>query len=329
MKSKRTSPLGAGSLPGTGTHAGPRATARRLWQQPLLHFLLLGSLLFFVSALWRDWAQRLVDYPEPQRIEQLQRDWLAQHGGKLEAAQREALIRQEIDERILFAEALRLRLHLGDPVVLRRLHQDLEFLGIRTPPGEEIRTALDMQLYHGDELIRRRLVERMRSIGSGPLPEPTESALRERMQAQRERWMSAPRISFEQCFLRHESGVAERAAALLKSLRQNPAGPLPQGDPFLHGELFQRLDEAQLSKRFGAAFSRQLLAETRHRGDIIGPLASPYGLHLLRVVDHDPPRPLPFEHVRPQLLREWQQDMAQAHLRQWMAALRLRYRVRR
>ena len=127
-----------------------------------------------------------------------------------------------LDERLLFREALRLGLHRADPVVLRRLRQDVVFLGIQAPAGEQIQTALDMQLYQGDEVIRRRLIERMRAIARGPSPVPDDATLRQRYAQQAERWQAPPRFSLSHVYLR----AGEQDQARAQRLRQR----LVEGD---------------------------------------------------------------------------------------------------
>ncbi len=262
----------------------------------------------------------MVSAPSEGAIAQRIADWQRSHGRLPDPAQREALIQAALDEDILFREALRLGLHRRDPVVLRRLYQDVQFLGLEAAPADAIRTALDMQLYTGDEVIRRRLLERMRAIGHGPAPPLDEAALRQRYQDQLARWSIPPRLSFEHRFLRDADSA--RPQELLRRLRD---GEEVSADPFLLGQRFTALDRSEVAERFGQSFAERLWAQTD--GLWSGPLRSPYGQHLVRISDRLPQQPRPYAEVRERLAQEWREALQAERLRAWIAQLRRRYRV--
>lgn len=308
---------------------------------PWVHFLLLGLVLWIGHANWRDWQFRQIRPPSEATLEALTQDWSRSHGRMASPGEREALLQQELDRRILFKEALRLGLHRRDPVVLRRLRQDIEFLQISVPDHEVIQTALDMQLYLGDEVIRRRLLERMRSIGHGPEPIASDEQLRLLHGQHAQRWLSAPRVSFRQIYLRAEN--AERLPALLRQLAPGATWPgdgvqhldhpaTHLGDAFLHGTHFRQLSPVQLDKLFGPAFRESLMTRLEERREDapfwLGPLESRYGLHLLGDVEYQPAQARPFEQLRGELQAEWRREQQQAHFERWMQHLRARYRVR-
>ncbi len=285
-----------------------------------MHFLLLGAALWLADALWQDYRFRVVSAPSEGALAMRIADWRRSHGRMPGAEERAAMYQAALDEEILFQEALRLGLHRRDPVVLRRLYQDVRFLGLDAPPAEAIRTALDMKLYTGDEVIRRRLLDRMRAIGRGPDPQPDEALLRQLYQDQLKRWHTPERLSFEQRFLRQPG--SERAQAMLQELRQGQAGA---GDPFLLGASFSALDREETARRFGEAFADGLW--DLPDGVWSGPLHSPYGQHLIRINERIPPRPRPFAEVRERIAHDWREQQQAQRLRRWITTLRERYRV--
>ena len=300
---------------------------RAFVRQPLLHFMLIGSALWLSSVYLQDRANRQIDAPTEQEIATLVADWSSRHGRMADPQIREALVREEIERRLVFAEALRLGLHRHDPVVLGRLYQDAVFLGIEAPQDQMISTALELQLHRGDDLIRRRLIERMRALIVGELPNPADADLQAVFEANRDTWSEPARISFEHVYLRPEDSSAqawaqtrERAQAVLDS---SPSSE--RGDPFLHGQTFQNMSARQLRDTFGGEIA-QALAATPAQG-WFGPAASHYGWHLLHITARQPARPASFEQVRAEVIALWRAQTARQRYAHYVGDLRKRYRV--
>ena len=104
-----------------------RSILRRALREPLLHFLLIGSLLFIVYSIWGNSAQ-----PETKRIElsaddlqQLQIGFAAQWERQPSPAQLAGLVESRVREEILYREALALGLDKGDEIVKRRMAQEI------------------------------------------------------------------------------------------------------------------------------------------------------------------------------------------------------------
>ena len=121
---------------------------RRWLGEPLVQFLLIGTVLFLgYRAL----------YPSPEagtpstRIELTEDDlrqmsvaWLAQGRPAPTPEQMRSLVEMRVREEILYREALALGLDKGDTIVKRRLAQKMEFLfedvsALREPTKEELR----------------------------------------------------------------------------------------------------------------------------------------------------------------------------------------------
>lgn len=301
----------------------------RVLRHPALHFVLIGSAIWLAVQLWADHRFRVVTMPGEARVEALVQAWQQGTGRIAGPADRDALIRAEIDQRMLFREALRRGLHLRDPVVLRRLSQDIRFLGLEVAEGERIDTALALGLHEGDELIRRRLVERMLAQASAGLGRPDDAQLRRFHAEHRARWQRPAMSSFEQIFIADGPRAALRALALLTQLNgaNAPIDERPAGDPFLHGRGFAQASSARVSAMFGAAFSQALSALPVAPERWQGPLRSAYGLHLVRLLEHQAAGPADYESVRDELERDWRLQQEQAARQRLLHALRGRYRV--
>src|SRR5262252_7362068 len=110
------------------SHAGRAVTVKRILREPLLHFLLLGALLFALDA-WlhpqdvRVQSHRIVLTQDDLR--QLAVQWLAQGRALPTPKELQSLVDQRVSEEILFREALNLGLDKDDEIIKRRLAQKM------------------------------------------------------------------------------------------------------------------------------------------------------------------------------------------------------------
>jgi peptidyl-prolyl cis-trans isomerase C len=101
---------------------------RRAAREPLLHFLILGAAIFAVADLrgGSDDQHRIVI--DKARVAQLSRTYAQQFGGAPTPAMLRTLIAGDIDEEILYREGLAMGLDRGDEVIRRRVVQKVQFL---------------------------------------------------------------------------------------------------------------------------------------------------------------------------------------------------------
>ena len=250
----------------------------------LLHFLLLGGLLFGAQRL----AAMSPLFAAPQTIHirsvqlaNLQASWQLTQGGFADTAQRQRAIQQLADEEILLREALRLGMNRSDPVVQSRLLQNLRFAYPDSTEDDDtlLRKALALRMDERDFVVRQRLIQRMQQrLATGAAV--TDEALRRDVAAHPQRYATAVRLSFQQVFLSADvHGPNLQAAA--ERLRPTLGTDTAVGDPFLAGRRIEGASEADLSKLFGHAFARDAMLAAP--GQWTGPIASPYGLHFIYI----------------------------------------------
>jgi peptidyl-prolyl cis-trans isomerase C len=105
---------------------------RRWLREPLLHFLLIGALIFasynLLSPIGNgtDQASRIVLTLDDLR--QLAVQWLAQGRPPATPSEMRGLVEQKVSEEILSREALALGLDKNDEMIKRRLAQKMDFL---------------------------------------------------------------------------------------------------------------------------------------------------------------------------------------------------------
>jgi hypothetical protein len=140
-----------------------------LWREPLLHFLILGALLFGAYALLAPSAKDtiVVDQAAIDRLVKEQEGLLAR---PLSQEERQSAIRTMIDDEVLLREAYR-----------RGLDQDA--------------------------VVQRHLVQKMRFILGEDQAEPSEAELRAFLESNQERYRMPPRVTLEQIFYADPAAV--------------------------------------------------------------------------------------------------------------------------
>ena len=302
-------------------------------RSPFLHFLLIGGSLFALGS-WHGSppAGRETIVVPAARLADLRREWERAHGETPGPADEASLVEREIEEEVLFREALRYGLDRDNTFVHYRLATLMRFLteDEDSPDEELIREARELGLQRTDLVIRRHLVENVRLLaGKALAAEPVTAAdLRAALVENAEGYRRPARIALTQIFFgtdRRGEKARTDAEDMLIGLRAGSGGETAAGDPFIHGAKIALLSEAELAARFGNAFARQAFAMPT--GEWNGPLASSYGFHLVRVDARDDGGVPDVEAVRHRLVRHVEDDRADERLRRRVAKWRSRYDV--
>ena len=269
--------------------------SRRLVREPLVHFLVLGGLLFGAWYAFNDQPQIsdanriVVDEAQVASLTAIfQRTWL-----RLPTHEELAgLVQDRVKEEILYREALALGLDRDDQVIRRRLRQKMEFLSTDLTESKP----------------------------------PSEAELQAYLDAHSDRFRTSERLSFTQVYLKEDG--QEQATALLQRLVGHPPSQLELdqlGDASLLPATLQLADQAETGRVFGQGFAEALSAAPSGRWS--GPYASPYGLHLVYVSERLPAQEPKLSEVRTAVEREWRAERERAANEQFYQALRDRYTV--
>lgn len=242
-----------------------------VFRYPAVQFLFAGFVLFMIYA-WTNPAQdqrRIV--VGAAVIDGLEQRFLATYNRPPSQSELDGEIRRHVEEEILFREALSLNLHLTDEIVRRRLIGTMEFL---------------------DE-------------GAAAFEHPVEDDLRDDWQGRHGDFVKPARISLTHVFLSADEdpqAAQRRAEAVLPELQAGAAASRV-GDLFLRGRVLRGKSRSALAELFGPRFADE--AFTLPTGEWAGPIASPFGYHLVHVNQKVATRELAFEEVRDELEADW------------------------
>jgi len=224
---------------------------KRLWREPLVHFLLIGAALFLVFGVKQGSNPRarnriVVDASQVDQLTaQFTRTWMRPPT----AAELKGLVASYVRDEVYYREALAMGLDQDDPVIRQRMRQKLEFL-----------------------------------LEDLAAEDPSDADLTAFLQAHPDRFRSGPRISFEQCFLDPEKH-RDLLADAQDMLAQLSAGVSPDsiGDSTLLPSEFKLATQADIGSAFGELFASEVgkLAP----GAWTGPIYSGLGGHLVRVTE--------------------------------------------
>ena len=304
----------------------------RLLSRPWLHFLVLGSCLFFFQRWLNPPPLPVVGPLAESRVEGLKRQWFSTTGRLPADAQLQAMIVAELDREILFREALDLDIHLYDPVVRQRLIRNMHFLRLGEDKTEEelYKQALRMELHLGDEVVKRRLIQVMEQLllSRYPPPVPTAQDIAAAFEQRREELRRPPRYSIEHLFF-HRDRTAEATAVRERIEAEGLSATEARefSSPFLPGYRFLAQSPAQLARNFGAGFVLNFETAGPAAGQWLGPVESTYGLHLVWVEAVELARDARLDEVEAQLQRDLELERRRTALREAVAGLRKNYEV--
>ena len=264
---------------------------QRLLREPLLHFALIGVALFFLAPATED-TERTIEINEDliRTLEQ-RFEWI--EGRPPSAEEKEGLVDSYLDEEVLVREARLLGLDQNDSIVRRRLAQKmkriLEERGTQSPSDETLQAFLDKHV---------------------------------------SRYASPDRRSIEQVFFSKEKRGERCAVDAAKAItRIRDGAPLEGlGDPFLHGETFLSKSESELAGVFGEPFASAVFK--MQIGQWVG-IPSPYGTHVLRVVNLVPAEKPALEDIRTRLVLDWENEEKKTRVQGSLNLLRQQYTVKK
>ena len=249
-------------------------------KEPLLHFLLIGAVLFVLFGLASGGISGDADdeiVVSSGRIEQLANIFAKTWQRPPTREELQGLVDDFVLEEVYYRQAVAMGIDRDDTIIRRRLRQKLEFL----------------------------------TDDAAALTEPTEEELAAYLAANKDAFRRQSTYTFEQVYInpeRHGDGLEDFVATQLAALR---AGRLPAGGIGLLPPSFEDAPRQQVDGSFGSGFSGlldglSLPSEAPLRGDANwqGPIESGLGLHLIRLTSRTEGTLPELAEIRPVVKRE-------------------------
>jgi len=267
-------------------------------REPLLHFLVIGALLFVIYGLQNngisDQSKRIV--LTKSDINRLALLWEKQRQRPPTQTELEGLIEQQIREQVLYRQALAMGLDKNDSIVRRRLAQKVEFIS----------SDLAAQI------------------------EPSETDLVDYLASHGDKFEVPGRISFVQIYLSSDkrgATVEDDASRLLQQLQKaGPAADITRfGDSFMFGQAHKQVSDFDVKRLFGNAFTKKIF--TLPVGSWQGPVRSSYGLHLIRIENKTAASQPELAVVRSKVRSEWMNEQRLIVNKAFYQGLRQQYEI--
>ncbi len=251
---------------------------KALWKEPLLHFLLIGAVLFTVFELRQEEGSAapnriLVDAGQMEQLAARFKRTRLRPPTDIELA---ALIEGHIREEVYYRQALAMGLDQDDAVLRQRMRQKLEFL-LEDLAAEAV---------------------------------PGDEQLIEFMQRHPERFREQPWLSFTQVYLNPDKrqDLVTDAKKILARL-SNGVPPETEGDRTLIEQEHLLVTQHEITRIFGDSFAQQMVL--LEPGGWSGPIYSAYGGHLVRVSAKQQARFPELTEIRNQVERDYMAERRQ------------------
>jgi hypothetical protein len=249
----------------------------RVIREPLVHFLLIGVAVFalyaYVTGDDPSIPQRDRIVVTEGRVQQLAQIFTRTWQRAPTMQELHGLINAYVNEEVYYREALKLGLDRDDTLIRRRMQQKLEFL---TEPPDGALT-------------------------------PTDAELEAFLAANRSDFFVEPQFAFQQIFIKPDTDDGpDRIARILGDARSAPldADFRVFGDRTLLPNTMPLAPLTIIDRSFGEGFGKQLVLLPSDKWS--GPVRSPFGIHLVRIIERRDGYDPALSDVRKAVELEWQ-----------------------
>ncbi len=248
-------------------------------REPLLHFLIIGALVFLAFELSQGDSIVEEDHIriDAGTMAQLQAQFNRTRLRQPTDDELSKLIDNYIRDEVYYREARSMGLDQNDTVVRKRMYQKLDFLL--------------------EELTEEET--------------PNDKVLAQFIDSHSSRFREEPHLSFIQVFFNLGKNPELTKSYARKTLvRLNKgAAPESEGDPTFEQQTYQGVTPSEIKRVFGSAFSQQL--NTLEPSEWVGPITSVYGIHLVKIINKKEGGMPPFSDIRQRAIREYKAERRQ------------------
>lgn len=306
-----------------------RRALRRILGSPSLHFLLLGGLAWLAYPERSEPRLLLID---SDRVEQSAREWQAQYGRPLSAAQRNLLVEQLVREALLADFARTQGLEQSIPVSQRlvQLAHFLDLVDSRAGRSEAEQAARDLGLHASDPVIRQFLANAGELVlaSRAEQGEIREQEILDFYREHEERFLEPAVIDLRHVYVADANAGERKARRILERIHSGALSAdqaIESGDVFVGGHRFENLVQPRLAAVLGGDFADALRALPD--GQWSGPVRSAYGWHLVFKRTVRPSRVTPLDAVRDRIQADLRRKQQHREVERQLVTLRNRYQV--
>ena len=254
----------------------------------ILLFFLVGFAIYLAETFFNSNNLDNDIYISDRQINNLINSWNAQVGRNPNADELINLINNLIEEEILYREALKLGLEQDDEIIRRRLAQKIIFL------------KRDAETFT-----------------------PSDDELKNFFTQNQSNYVPEDLYSFEHYFFGNEINAREEAELTLDKLLsdQNPE----TGLPFYSGNSFKSFPIQKIEDIFGAEFAKVI--DALDEGRWIGPIQSAFGYHNVMITSIENSKVPSFDSVKNIVLADYLEANSDQAIKEFMEQIKSEYSV--
>ena len=270
---------------------------KKYLRDPLLHFLLIGSLIFAYYYYVNKDIESEESYDitiDESDVQRLATTYKMNWNTNPDSSTLSSLINDDIQSEIFYREAKRLNLQHNDEIIRRRLRQKYEFL---------IKDVID-------------------SV------EPSEDEIRQYYQKNVSKYSTKKTVSFKHIYFKTKKRDSDikKLQALLNRIESNSNFNKGLGDSF-HINLIQKnKTEQYLAQAFGHQFTKEVFQQDKI-GWMETFVPSGFGYHLVHIDEIIKPQVIEYDEVRNQVLLDIKDHQRKIYNNQFYESLKSKYNI--
>ncbi|SDQ98784.1 peptidylprolyl isomerase [Flagellimonas zhangzhouensis] len=246
---------------------------KNFWKEPLLHFLLIGLLIFgYYSYVNKDIAPENAIVIDDSEYDYLLGLWKKQWQREPNNDDIKAFIDQYLRQEVFYKE------------------------------------ALAMNLDHNDIIVKRRLSQKMEAVSNdlnAMIKAPSDEDLLLFYQQNEDLFQLPPTYTFQQVlFLEDEPDLEQELKAHKLSLTQTMEIPMKRKRKLSLSNSWNGATALDINKSFGKDFT--LALDSLPLDQWIGPIESGYGQHLVFISDKIQSKTADFKEIKPYVEKEYE-----------------------
>jgi len=250
---------------------------KKIWNEPLVHFLLMGVSLFLFYSFLNPSEEQLennIIQIDNNDIERLKKAYQQNWSTAPDSASLAKLVEEEVKAEVFYREAIRMKLDHNDEIIRRRLKQKYEFL---------VKDLADSQ-------------------------QPTLEELKRFYEDRPDFYQAPTKLSFTQIYFSSDQRSlplqdAQKALDRIMKLPIDKVDIKRIGDPFHLQSYYADRDYNAIRQLLGQDFTKAIFDQAKEGWK--SPVQSGYGVHLVYVSGIQKAHQQPFEMVKEKVLEDW------------------------
>jgi PPIC-type PPIASE domain len=261
----------------------------KIFKEPLFQFLLIGFGLFLLYNLVNTEKAKDEIVIDDFLINELAAKWKIKRTRQPNLAEIKGLVSLYIDQEVMYREALAMNLDHNDEIIKRRLAQKMEFI------SDEFAASL----------------------------QPTQNMLREYYEAHKRNYQQPSVFSLKQVYFSEDKRKTAFEDAQKALENTNPEN---LGDPLSVPSSYTNTASNRIAIDFGTAFAGAL--DTLPLGKWVGPVRSGFGVHLVFIENKKPAGFYTFEEVADKVNVDYNFEASNDFKKELITSLLENYKIR-